>query len=338
MPLFLINDDITKLKVDAIVNAANETLLGGCGVDGCIHQAAGSELLEECKTLNGCRTGEAKITKGYKLPAKYIIHTVGPVWHGGNQGEEKLLKACYNNSLKLAVENNCKSVAFPMISTGIYGYPKILGKNVAVTTIDAFLKNLEEDIDVYIVLFGKDAIDYFEIKDDIKNCVEAAFEGIWKETLLNVTDKIIPLIGSIHLGVYKGVYTSLTKALKHSDESFSSMVMRKIKEKGISDVECYKAANVNRQIFSKIRSSAGEKDKDYYQPTKNTALSFTVALKLSLEESYELLKKAGFTFSKSNKTDIIVEYCIKNKIFDITKVNDILFYYDQPILGSKCNE
>jgi hypothetical protein len=142
-------------------------------------------------------------------------------------------------------------------------------------------------------------------------------------------------IGSAHKNNYKGIYTSLSKVLKNTDETFSSMVMRKIKENKISDVACYKAANLNRQIFSKIRSSAGEKEKDSYQPNKNTALSLAIALKLSLDESYELLKKAGFTFSKSNKTDIIVEFCIKNKINDITKVNEILFHFGQPILGSK---
>ena len=145
-------------------------------------------------------------------------------------------------------------------------------------------------------------------------------------------------IGSVRKCNYKGIFTSLSKALKNADETFSSMVMRKIKEKRMSDVACYKAANLNRQIFSKIRSSAGEIEKDSYQPNKNTALSIAIALKLPLDESYELLKKAGFTFSKSNKTDIIVEYCIKNNIYEITKVNDILFYYDQPILGSKSNE
>ena len=189
-------------------------------------------------------------------------------------------------------------------------------------------------------MYGKDTNEYFAIEDEIQNYIKTAFDNIWKEYFFNVASNVagmlIPAaIGSVHKGICKGAFTSLTNALKHSDETFSSMVMRKVKEKGMSDVACYKAANLNRQIFSKIRSSAGEKENDSYQPNKNTALSLAIALKLSVDESYELLKKAGYTFSKSNKTDIIVEYCLKNNIKDINKVNEILYFYNQPILGSK---
>ena len=358
MPLFFINDNITKLKVDAIVNAANRSLLGGGGVDGAIHRAAGPELLKECKTLNGCETGDAKITKGYKLPAEYVIHTVGPVWHGGKRNEEDLLKSCYNSSLKLAVENQCKSVAFPMISTGAYRYPKIKAFKVAVQAINTFLDNCNDDIDVYLILFGKDANNFFEIDSDVVDYIDKAFDREDLEAAEYSEDRhfikpINPLTGTLisrlnpqSLLMNKKQDTSfwdlfninkLNEAIDKKEESFSSMVMRLIKEKNLDEVACYRAANVHKQIFYKIRRHASKPDGIPYQPAKSIALAFAISLKLNLEESKKLLEKAGYTLSKSYKTDIILEYCISNNIYDITKVNEILFYYKLPLLGSKYN-
>ena len=352
MPFELIRNDITKMNTDAIVNAANRSLLGGGGVDGAIHRAAGPELLEECRTLGGCETGEAKITKGYRLPARYVIHTVGPVWHGGQHGERELLSACYRNSLELAARNSCESIAFPMISAGAYGYPKDQALSVAVEAITGFL--MDHDMMVYLVIFGHDALltgkklfrDIREYIDDIYaekhliNRRENIREQLWRENEKAALDMDIQLGASIHDDLIcaspeQSVHASEApiaapdwdSILKKTDKGFSETLLDLIDKRGMTDAQCYKKANIDRKLFNKIKNLPD------YRPGKSTVAALAIALRLPLEEMKEMLMKAGFSFTHSSKFDLIVEYFIVRGNYDIFEINAALFKYGQPILG-----
>lgn len=326
MPLQIIRQDITKMEVDAIVNAANETLLGGGGVDGAIHEAAGRGLLAECRTLGGCKTGMAKITGGYNLPAKYVIHTVGPVYNDGNHGEKALLEACYRNSLALAKEYKCETVAFPLISSGVYGYPKDKALKVAIDVISDFL--LENEMMVFVVIFDKKAYRISEkLFSDIKEYIDDNYVEMHTDCLRErprfKRAESVRLFDCASVPVVP----DLDAKLKEIDESFSQMLLRKIDEKGMTDAQCYKKANIDRKLFSKIRSDI------HYKPSKPTAIAFAISLELSLAETEELLKKAGFALSRSNKFDIIIEYFISCKNYNIFEINEALFAFDQSLLG-----
>ncbi|MBR5314881.1 MAG: O-acetyl-ADP-ribose deacetylase [Clostridia bacterium] len=330
MPLEIVRNDITKMKVDAIVNAANESLLGGGGVDGAIHRAAGKKLLEECKKLGGCETGKAKITGGYNLFAKYVIHTVGPMYEGGRQGEKELLESCYRESLALAKEYSCKSVAFPVISSGVYGYPKDEAIKVAIDVIGSFL--LENDMTVYIVVFDRESHrlseklfkDIAEYIDD--NYVDEHFD--YRRERMRMQMYMPTMVGGACKECTSLSEESLDSRLEQLDESFSQMLLRKIDEKGMTDSQCYKKANIDRKLFSKIRSDVN------YKPSKPTAIAFAIALELTLDETEDLLKKAGFALSHSNKFDIIIEYFIGQGNYNVFEINNALFAFDQSLLGA----
>lgn len=331
MPLVIVRNDITKMTVDAIVNAANESLLGGGGVDGCIHRAAGKGLFEECKTLGGCKTGKAKITSGYNLPAKYVIHTVGPVYKDGKHGEKALLESCYRESLALAKEHNCETVAFPLISSGVYGYPKDQALKVAIDVISDFL--LENDMTVYIVIFDKAAYKITEkLFTDIAEYIDDNYvdeHTDYRRESMRLNMPMQPVMAE-DMCECKAMAApdDLDSKLKHIDESFSQMLLRKIDEKGMTDAECYKKANIDRKLFSKIRSDV------HYKPSKPTAIAFAISLELPLEETEYMLKKAGFALSHSNKFDIIIEYFISKGNYNIFEINEALFAFDQSLLGA----
>ena len=357
MPLILIRNDITKMETDAIVNAANSSLLGGGGVDGAIHRAAGPELLAECRTLGGCETGSAKVTRAYRLPSKYIIHTVGPVWQGGDHGEEALLRSCYRTSLRLAEEKGCETVAFPLISSGIFGYPKREALRIAEETIRDFL--LTSEMTVYLVIFDRDAFRLsVERYEDIAAYVddqyvdehldrnssrnELNFLGtMWKAAKPRRKQaregaEALPMAEALSMAeadvpsdavAAPMAPASLEDALRSLDESFSQMLLRKITESGMTDAQCYKKANIDRKLFSKIRSDP------QYKPSKPTALAFAIALELPLWEAKDLLLKAGFALSRSSRFDVIVEYFLARGEYDILHINEALFAFDQPLLG-----
>ena len=356
MPFEIVRNDITKMSTDAIVNAANQTLLGGGGVDGAIHRAAGPELLEECRGLGGCRTGEAKITKGYRLPAKYVIHTVGPIWHGGGNGERELLESCYRNSLELADQYHCETVAFPMISAGAYGYPPDEAMAVAVSAITEFL--VGHDMTVYLVVFGPAAFmtgkklfrDVKEYIDDVYaeerlakyRRTENARQQLWQRdeeaairydldiaaSAQTMPDTVpAPKCGA-KPAPYCGAAPDWDEIVKKTDAGFSETLLRLIDEKGMTDAQCYKKANVDRKLFSKIRSNPA------YHPGKPTVFAFAVALELSLSETKNLLRRAGFALSPSSEFDLIMEYCITHRVYNVYEINEVLFQYDMPLLGS----
>lgn len=341
MPIEIIRNDITKMSVDAIVNAAKSSLLGGGGVDGCIHRAAGPELLEECRTLGGCETGSAKLTKAYRLPCKYVIHTVGPIWDGGKYGEKELLASCYRTSLALAKEHQCESIAFPLISSGAYGYPKAQALRVAIDTISEFL--MENDMLVYLVIFDKTAYQisgklFADIKEYIDDHYVAEHSDSRRERMLRIqlekedqllknsliSSDIVSPCAPMSLGLAQGVDDLVFEL----DAGFSETLLTLIDRSGKSDPEVYKKANVDRKLFSKIKNNPD------YKPTKATALAFAIALELNLEETKDLIGRAGYALSHSNLSDVILEYFIVQRNYNIFEINEALFAFDQKLLGA----
>ena len=329
MPLIIVRNDITKMSVDTIVNAAKESLLGGGGVDGCIHRAAGPELLAECRTLGGCKTGDAKITKAYRLPCLYVIHTVGPVWNGGSHGEREQLVSCYQTSLALAKEHHCETVAFPLISSGIFGYPKDQALRVAVDTIGEFL--LHNDMTVYLVIFDRKAYQisgklFADIAEYIDDHYVDAHTDLRRERM-----RRMGVVESRMLTAYEDApmaTSGLDEALAHLDAGFSETLLKLIDRSGKKDAEVYKKANVDRKLFSKIRNNPD------YKPSKSTAIAFAIALELSLPETRDLIARAGYAFSASSKFDVIIEYFIGLEKYDIFEINEALFAFDQSLLGA----
>ena len=318
MPIKIIRQDITKIKCDAIVDPTDVHYSHGGGADADIHETAGIALYHACVEQGFLEVGKAIITPGFALPCKYVIHTVGPRWHGGENGEEEILRNCYREVLKLSVANKCKSLAIPLISSGVFGFPKDKVLKIAIDEISAFL--LENEMLVYIVVFDKTS---YSISEKLFSDVISFIEDTYEDERLLFKAKRMEMCECAPCPS-----ESLDDMLNQIDESFSQMLLRKIDERGMTDAECYKKANIDRKLFSKIRSDI------HYKPSKPTALAFAISLELSLDETEDMLRKAGFALSHSNKFDIIIEYFINHGNYNIFEINEVLYQFDQSTLGA----
>ena len=337
MPLYLKKGDITYMRCDAIVNATDTALSGGGGVDRMIHEAAGFDLSLECMKIGHCGVGQAVITKGYDLNAKYVIHTVGPTWSDGNPIEQSLLKSCYKNALMLALEYGCETVAFPLISAGTFGFPEDDAMRIAKESIEAFLGG--HDMTVYLVAYRSHTYNMgAKLFSEVSRFVERNFpdDGFFEcagmpepeyycESVALPKARAKRTRAAAPGATPKG--SGLDDLLRQVDESFAEMLARKIEERGMSNAECYNKANATKSVFSKIKNNPG------YKPTKPTVAGFVLALGLSLDEAKEMLGKAGYSLSRSSKFDIILEWFITNKIYNIFDINEVLLEYDQQLIG-----
>ena len=391
MPLDIVRNDITNMQVDAIVNSANPKPVIGAGIDAGIHKKAGEGLLAARKKIGDIAFGEAAVTPAFGLNAKFVIHTAGPIWEDGKHDEERLLASCYSKSLALAKENACKSVAFPMISTGNYGFPKPLALQIATREISKFI--LENDMQVYLVVFEKESFSLSEkLFNSVKSFIderyieektkdeyssdsriaagaaterERAFKALRRREdvseLISFGSPKEDFIESSASEEYemqdsepvfrwklskRSVHTcasieepeqvaasiklddSLEFLLENLDAGFSETLLTLIDLSGKKDSEVYKKANVDRKLFSKIRNNPG------YKPSKPTALAFAFALELDLYETKKFIARAGYALSRSSKFDIIVEYFLLHRNYDIFELNNVLYKFDQPLIGA----
>ena len=362
MPFEILRNDITRMKVDVIVNSANPKPVVGGGVDTAIHKAAGPKLLEARCKIGSINTGDAYITKAYDLDAKYVIHTVGPVWQGGMCAEEELLRSCYRNSLELARKNHCESIAFPLISAGIYGYPAQDALRIAIAEIRKFLN--EYEMRIYLVVYASEPFQLSSKYDVIASYIDEKYvqdhyeprrERLRRMQMQDAAlDCYVPPVSAPLMemsdaseememsearprsastfraektGKKAKASRKLEDLMEELDETFSQSLLRLIQQKGMKDPDVYKKANMDRKHFAKIR-----KNKEY-QPNKITALALAFALELNLDETKDFIGRAGFALTHSSKMDIIVEHFIENGNYDIFELNETLFAFNQPLIG-----
>ena len=368
MPFEIIRGDVTELNVDAIVNAANPEPAVGYGVDAGIHRKAGPRLLEARKKIGPIPVGQAALTRGFGLPAKYVIHAAGPVWEGGGRGEEAMLRRTYDSALALAAKKRCRSVAFPLLSSGNYGFPKGVALRTAVSAFSAFLT--DHEMRIVLAVFDRAAFDlsgrlFRSVRSYIdENYIQSKLRSEYGLTGAAASADDLsrrmaerrrpprfptagPFAGTVPMAApppaaqanilptaapkmasAAAVRPGLEELLNQTDAGFSETLLKLIDRTGKKDAEIYKKANIDRKLFSKIRSNPA------YKPSKPTAVAFAIALELDLEETRDFIGRAGFALTHSSKFDIIVEYFILHGNYDVFELNEMLFAFDQPLIGA----
>ena len=345
MPFEIVRNDITNMRVDAIVNSANPRPVVGLGTDFSIHEKAGPELLTARQKIGPIPMGQAAITPAFRLHAKYVIHTVGPVWDGGSYGEEMLLRSCYDQSLKLALEYDCKSIAFPLIATNNYGFPKDKALQIAVAAFSEFL--MEHEMLIYLVVFDRTAYRLSEkLVSSIASYIDDHYVDLWEASTYggekeyrqqnirrrrdlelywesSVCEDAVPCAP---MAMPKAA--SLPDFLKQADAGFTETLLKLIDKTGKKDSQIYKKANLSKQHFSKIRNNPN------YKPTKQTAIALPLALELDLEATRDLIGRAGYALSNSSKFDLIIRYFIEQGNYNVVEINIALYEFDQSLLGS----
>lgn len=334
MPFQIIRADLTKVHADIIVNTANPKPVIGSGTDSAVYAAAGAEqLLAARKAVGDIAPGQAAVTPAFALHASYIIHTVGPAWIDGKHGEQEILRACYENALHLAAGYKAKTIAFPLISSGVYGFPKQEALDAALSAIGKFL--LTHEMQVTLVVFGREAV---ALSEQLVGAIDA-FLDEQQVAVLRQAEYRDDRIKNMELAERRRRTVqdaarpeqpeqSLEQMLSQAGDTFQKRLFQLIDARGLDDVTVYKRANIDRKVFSSIRCK-----KDYH-PAKKTAVALAVALRLSMQETAELLACGGLALSPSEPFDLIITYCIQQGIYDIFEINAVLFRYGQPLLGA----
>ena len=357
MPFEIVRNDITNMEVDAIVNAANPRPIIGYGVDSGVHKKAGDQLLVARKKIGDIAFGEAAITPAFNLSAKYVIHAVSPIWQDGKKNEAQLLENCYVNSLQLALENKCEPIAFPLLSAGNHGFPKDLALQTAINVFSKFL--MKHEMQIYLVVFGKQS---FALSEKLFHSVQSYIDETYiqeksleeygvtnkrdvrelellqlreamsrrrkAELEYNIlADEVCEESAEYEALAPTAAPRKLEDLMKEIDETFSEALIRLIDQKGLKDPEVYKKANIDRKFFNKIKNNK------YYKPSKSTCVAFAIALELNLDETRDLIGKAGYALTHSSKFDIIIEYFILEGNYNTFEINEVLFTFEQPLIG-----